>query len=99
MRCLECGNYRHGAWFGIPQCRCDHPRWEPLVSDSDPGDETKPDFNCVRCGEAYAVDEHGLCGHCHWATAQEIQQGFKDLDAFLAHYAPWSEYQVAHNLI
>lgn len=99
MRCMECGKYRHGAWFGIPQCKCYRPVWEPLVSDSDPGDETNYAPRCIRCEDGYQVTDERLCGRCHWEVAGEIQQGLKEIEAFLARYAPWSEYQVAHNLI
>ena len=35
---------------------------------------------CIRCGDALAVDELGYCGHCHWAVRAEIEDGFHQLE-------------------
>lgn len=29
---------------------------------------------CIRCSEAPAVDDFGLCGHCHWVVAAEVKK-------------------------
>jgi hypothetical protein len=46
--------------------------------------------SCVRCGEVPAVKD-GLCGHCTWALAAEIETGFRQLRAYLQH---WAEFRV-----
>lgn len=98
MRCSVCGHYRHGSWFGKEDCTCTEPVFEAL--DNDPGDETDMMFQvCLNCHEAPAVDDQGLCGHCHWLIAAQIQTGLRQFEKFLERYAGWSEYQAQNGLI
>ena len=49
---------------------------------------------CIRCGEAPAVDELGYCGHCHWAIRAEVEEGMADLRTYLSawrRYADWCD--------
>jgi hypothetical protein len=49
---------------------------------------------CIRCGEAPAVDELGYCGHCHWAVRAEIEEGFYQLREYLrawSRFADWCD--------
>jgi hypothetical protein len=49
---------------------------------------------CIRCGEAPIVDEHGYCGRCHWAVRAEVEEGFQALREYLgawARFRDWCE--------
>ena len=51
---------------------------------------------CIRCGEAPAVDQLGYCGHCHWATRAEIEEGFYQLRDYLVKWARFSAWCREH---
>jgi hypothetical protein len=56
-----------------------------------------PDLQqCIRCGEAPSVDEHGYCGHCHWVVRAEIDQGFYLLREYLRRWADFRAWEVNH---
>ena len=51
---------------------------------------------CIRCGQAPAVDDQGYCGHCHWAVRAEVEEGFYALREYLrawASYGEWCEHR------
>ena len=50
---------------------------------------------CIRCNEAPAVDEHGYCGHCHWAVRAESEEGFAKLRDYLRAWAQFDEWEQA----
>lgn len=38
---------------------------------------------CIRCDDAFAVDDLGYCCHCHWAVRSEVEDGFQKLREYL----------------
>jgi hypothetical protein len=53
---------------------------------------------CIRCGDAPAVDELGYCGHCHWAVRAEVEKGFTEIGEYLRGWAGFSDWCAAHGL-
>jgi hypothetical protein len=54
------------------------------------------DEECIRCGEAPAVDEQGYCGTCHWAVLLELHEGLQQLREYLAAWARFADWCAAH---
>jgi len=52
--------------------------------------------DCIRCGNAPAVDELGYCGHCHWAVRAEVEEGFSQLREYLRGWARFTDWCNAH---
>jgi hypothetical protein len=61
-------------------------------SSAPPGVNRAMFDECIRCGEAPAVDELGYCGHCHWAVRAEIEEGFYQLREYLRSWARFSDW-------
>jgi hypothetical protein len=38
---------------------------------------------CLRCENYPAIDNDGLCGHCHWAIVAEFEKGMREIADFL----------------
>lgn len=55
-------------------------------------------MNCIRCGNAPAVDEFGYCGHCHWATRAEVDEGILRLRVYLDAWARYEKWCEAHGV-
>jgi len=51
---------------------------------------------CIRCGGAPAIDENGYCGHCHWAVRAEVEEGFKDIRAYLRNWRAFANWCAEH---
>jgi hypothetical protein len=47
---------------------------------------------CIRCGNAPAVDELGYCGHCHWAVKAEVDDGYFRLRQYLTKWARFDDW-------
>lgn len=56
-------------------------------------DERDP---CVRCGERPPVDPLGYCEQCHWTTAAEVADGFRELSAYLRGWARFRVWERDH---
>ncbi len=52
---------------------------------------------CIRCGEAFALDENGYCGHCHWAVRIEIDEGLCQLRERLRKEVSFQEWLARHS--
>lgn len=52
--------------------------------------------DCIRCDEAPAVDESGLCGHCFWAVRSEAEEGMFQLRAYLARWLEFRDWEARH---
>lgn len=57
-----------------------------------------PGEACIRCGEAPAVDEYNYCGHCHWASRAEVEEGMFRLREYLRAWARFREWERAHGV-
>jgi len=53
---------------------------------------------CIRCHEAKALDQEGLCGHCQWAIRAEVKTGLLQLSAYLAKYARYEDWCRQHGV-
>lgn len=57
---------------------------------------------CIRCvanGDTYpgvAVDEDGLCGHCHWVVKAEAVEGQYQIEEYLNNWARFDDWCVRH---
>jgi hypothetical protein len=51
---------------------------------------------CIRCGEAPAVDLEGYCGSCHWAIRADVEEGFYALREYLRGWARFEDWCDAH---
>jgi len=49
---------------------------------------------CIRCGEAPSVDRLGYCGHCHWASLAEVEEGVARLADYLARWADFRDWEL-----
>lgn len=54
------------------------------------------DAKCIRCRDADPVDQHGYCGHCHWAIRSEIDQGLAQLHVYLGRHAGFRAWLADH---
>jgi hypothetical protein len=52
---------------------------------------------CIRCGEAFGLDENGYCGHCHWAVRTEIEEGLYQLSERLRKEVSFQEWLARHS--
>lgn len=59
-------------------------------------DATNALDECIRCGDAPAVDTDGYCGHCHWAVRAEIEEGMYELREYLRRQARFSAWLDEH---
>ena len=51
---------------------------------------------CIRCGDAPAVDLDGYCGHCHWAVRAEVEEGMYQVREYLRQHARFSRWLDEH---
>lgn len=51
---------------------------------------------CIKCGEAPAVDELGYCGHCHWVVRAEVEEGIYHLEKYLDAWAKFRSWEESH---
>jgi hypothetical protein len=48
--------------------------------------------DCIRCGDAPAVDLYGYCGHCHWVVRAECRNGLAQFDVYLLAWSRFAEW-------
>lgn len=53
--------------------------------------------DCIRCGEFPAVDEEGCCRHCHLDLRIEVSNGLQRLRVYLARWAEFRDWELAHS--
>jgi hypothetical protein len=53
---------------------------------------------CIRCGEAPQVDESEYCGHCYWVVRAEIDEGIRDLRAYLRRWLEFRDWEAGGEL-
>jgi len=52
---------------------------------------------CIRCREAPPVDRLGYCGHCHWASLAEVEEGVARLTDYLGRWADFRDWELSRS--
>lgn len=52
---------------------------------------------CIRCNEAIAVDDKGMCGHCHWAFRIELDDLWREIGTYLADWMNFRRWEEARS--
>lgn len=52
---------------------------------------------CIRCNEAIAVDDKGMCGRCHWAFRIELDDLWREIGTYLADWMNFRRWEEARS--
>jgi len=51
---------------------------------------------CIRCDEAWVVDDDGYCAHCHWVVRAEVERGLYQFGERLRKEASFQQWLAQH---